>query len=387
MDKNLQLSGKFKIAMFVLIAIGLVTVIAGFMSGKMERTWANLLLNNFYFFMLAIGGAFWLAMQAITQSGWSAGLLRIPQAMGNYIIVSFFLWIVMFFGLHDLFHWSHPEAVAHDALLQHKEPYLNVTFLIIRYVVFFVLWIYLTQRLRKLSLEEDKHGGLTYFYKAEFTSKVFIFVFAFSFSLFTIDWLMSLDAHWFSTVYPAKMFISAFFHGAAIVTGIVIILWKQGYLPFVNKSHFHDLSKYIFALSIIWAYLWFAQYLLIWYANIPEETIYYVPRTLEYYKFFFYAELVVNWLFPFLFLMWNRIAKNPNALLFAVIVVSIGQWIELYMAIFPDTVEQHTIGWLEIGTALGFWGIFAFTVGWSLSKMKLVPKNHPYIQESIHHHA
>jgi hypothetical protein len=387
MDKNLQLSGKFKIAMFVLIAIGLVTVIAGFMSGEMERTWANLLLNNFYFFMLAIGGAFWLAMQAITQSGWSAGLLRIPQAMGNYIIISFFLWIVMFFGLHDLFHWSHPEAVAHDALLQHKEPYLNVTFLIIRYVVFFVLWIYLTQRLRKLSLEEDKHGGLTYFYKAEFTSKVFIFVFAFSFSLFTIDWLMSLDAHWFSTVYPAKMFISAFFHGAAIVTAIVIILWKQGYLPFVNKSHFHDLSKYIFALSIIWAYLWFAQYLLIWYANIPEETIYYVPRTLEYYKFFFYAELIVNWLFPFLFLMWNRIAKNPNALLFTVIVVSIGQWIELYMAIFPDTVEQHAIGWLEIGTALGFWGIFAFTVGWSLSKMNLVPKNHPYIQESIHHHA
>jgi hypothetical protein len=387
MDKKLQLSGKFKIAMFVLIAIGLITVIAGFMSGHMERTWANLLLNNFYFFMFAIGGAFWLAMQAITQSGWSAGLLRIPQAMGSYIIVSFFLWIIMFFGLHDLYHWSHPEAVAHDALLQHKEPYLNVTFLIIRYVIFFLLWIYLTQRINKLSKEEDKHGGLTYFNKTEFTSKVFIFVFAFSFSLFTIDWLMSLDAHWFSTVYPAKMFISAFFHGSAIVTAIVIILWKQGYLPFVNKSHFHDLSKYIFALSIIWAYLWFAQYLLIWYANIPEETIYYIPRTLEYYKFFFYAELVVNWLFPFLFLMWNRIAKNPNALLFTVIVISIGQWIELYMAIFPDTVPDHVIGWLEIGTALGFWGVFSLTVGWSLTKMNLVPKNHPYLQESIHHHA
>jgi len=150
MHKKLQLSGKFKIAMFVLIAIGLITVIAGFMSGHMERTWANLLLNNFYFFMFAIGGAFWLAMQAITQSGWSAGLLRIPQAMGSYIIVSFFLWIIMFFGLHDLYHWSHPEAVAHDALLQHKEPYLNVTFLIIRYVIFFLLWIYLTQRINKL---------------------------------------------------------------------------------------------------------------------------------------------------------------------------------------------------------------------------------------------
>ena len=289
--------------------------------------------------------------------------------------------------MHDLYHWSHPEAVAHDALLQHKHAYLNVPFQAIRYIVFFGLWIWLTQRIKKLSANEDINGGLTYFTKTEFTSKVFIFVFAFTFSMFTIDWLMSLDAHWFSTVYPAKMFISAFYHGAALITAIVIILWKQGYLPFVNKSHFHDLSKYIFALGIIWAYLWLSQYLLIWYANIPEETIYYIPRSLEYYKFFFYAELILNWFFPFLFLMWNRIAKNPNALLFAVVVVSIGHWVELYMAIFPDTVAQHAIGWIEIGTALGFWGIFALTIGWSLSKMNLVPKNHPYIQESIHHHA
>ena len=387
MDKKLQLSGKFKIAMFILIAIGIISVIAGFMSESTERTWANLLLNNYYFLSVAIGGLFWMAMQAITQSGWSAGLLRIPQAMSNFLVISFLLGLVMFLGVHHLYHWSHAEAVAHDALLQHKSPYLNVPFLAIRYVIFFALWIWITQRIKKLSLQEDIDGGLTFFNKVEFLSKVFIFVFAFTFSMFTIDWLMSLDAHWFSTVYPAKMFISAFLHGSAIITAIVIILWKQGYLPFVNKSHFHDLSKYIFALSIIWAYLWLSQYLLIWYANIPEETVYYIPRSLEYYKTFFYAELILNWFFPFLFLMWNRIAKNPNALLFTVIVLSIGQWIELYMSIFPDTVEHHTIGWLEVGTALGFWGIFALTVGWSLTKVNLIPKKHPYLQESIHHHA
>ncbi len=386
MDKKLQLSGKFKTAMFVLIAIGIVTVVVGLIQNPV-RMWANLLLNNFYFFSLAIGAAFWLAIQAITQSGWSAGLLRIPQAMSNYLIVSMILWALMFFGVHDLYPWTHADAVAHDELLQHKHPYLNLTFFAVRYVVFFLLWIYLTQRIRKLSLEEDKHGGLTYFYKIEFLSKVFIFVFAITFSLFTVDWLMSLDPHWYSTIFPMKYFMSSFYHGSVIITAIVVILWKQGYLPFVNKSHFHDLSRYIFALGIIWAYLWFSQYLLIWYANIPEETIYFVPRTLSYFKFFFYAEVVVNWLFPFLFLMWNRIAKNPNALLFTAVVLSIGHWIELYMTIFPDTVDKHYIGWQEIGTQLGFWGLFALVVGWSLSKMPLIPKNHPYINESLHHHV
>jgi len=382
MDKKVQLSGKFKIAMYILIVIGLISVAVGFLTEDSKRAWANLLLNNYYFMSVAIGATFWLAMQYITQSGWSAAYIRVPMAMSNYFIVSMILFAIMFMGMHDLYHWTHADAVAHDPILQHKAPYLNVPFFAIRYFVFFGLWILLSQRMKKLSLQEDKIGGLTNFFKLEMNSKIFIFVFAVSFSLFTIDWLMSLDPHWYSTIYVIKKFIMAFFHGAAVITAIVIILHKLGYLPMLTKAHVHDFSRYIWALSLIWGYIWLSQYLLIWYANIPEETIYYVPREMGEYKALFYVELIMNWAFPFFFLMWNRIAKNQNLVLLTVVVLMLGQWVELFMSIMPGTVEHHGISLVEIGTFIGSLGLFALVVGMSLSKLPLIPKNHPYLIES-----
>ena len=383
MDKKLQIGGKFKIAMFVLIALGIIVTIIGFLSGEATRTWANLLLGNYYFLSITMGAAFWMALQAITQSGWSSAYLRIPQSMSNYFIVSGILWIFMFFGLHDLYHWTHADAVADDPLLLHKQPYLNIPFFTVRFVLFFLLWIFLTQRIRKLSLSEDLNDGNQYFQKIEFTSKLFIFVMAFSFSMFTIDWLMSLDPHWYSTIYAIKKFVSSFYHGTAIIIAVVIILHKLGYLPMLTRTHMADFSRYLFALSIIWGYMWLSQYLLIWYANIPEETIYYVPREMGEYKNYFYAELILNWAFPFLFLMWNRVGKSQVAMLFAIGVLMIGQWIELYMSIMPGLVESHQITIYEIGIFLGFLGIFSFVVAWSLSKVPVIAKNHPYLAESM----
>lgn len=382
MDKKVELSKNFKVAMIILIVVGLISVAIGFLTEDGKRAWANLLLNNYYFLSVAIGAIFWFAIQAVTQSGWSAAYLRVPMAMSNYIIVSMILFAIMFFGLHDLYHWTHHDAVINDPVLLHKEPYLNVPFFTIRYVVFFALWIFLTQRIKKLSLQEDQIGGTAYFEKIEMTSKIFIFVFAVSFSLFTIDWLMSLDPHWYSTIYVVKKFIMAFFHGAAVITAIVIILHKLGYFPMLTKKHMGDFSRYIWALSLIWGYIWLSQYLLIWYANIPEETIYYIPRELGEYKTLFYVELIMNWAFPFFFLMWNRIAKNQNLVLFAVLILIVGQWVELYMSIMPGTVEIHGISFIEIGTFIGSLGLFTLIVGNSLSKIPIIPKNHPYLIES-----
>ncbi len=384
MDKKVHLSKTFKIIMIVMIVLGIISVIAEFITQDSTRVWANLLLNNYYFLSVAIGALFWMALQAVTQSGWSAAYLRVPQSMSNYLIVSFILFALMFFGVHDLYHWTHADAVAHDPLLQHKEPYLNLPFFAIRFVVFFLLWILITKRINFLSLKEDKEGGITFFNKIEFNSKVFIFVFAFSFSLFSIDWLMSLDPHWYSTIYVVKKFIMAFFHGVTVITAIVIILHKQGYFPMLTKKHISDFARYIFALSIIWGYMWLSQYLLIWYANIPEETVYYIPREMGEYKTLFYLELIMNWAFPFIFLMWNRVAKNENLVLFAVLVLIAGHWVELYMSIMPSLNLKHSITLIEVGTFIGFAGLFGLVVGTSLSKMPIIPKNHPYLSESLH---
>lgn len=383
-DKRLQVSGTFNVVMYIMIAVGLIAILAGFFTGDTTRTWANLLLNNYYFLSVTIGATFWMALQSITQSGWSAAFIRIPQAMSNYLLVSFVLYIVMFFGIHDLYHWTHAEAVDQDAILLHKSPYLNIPFFTIRYIVFFGLWILMTQRIKKLSSLEDQFGGTHYFNKIELMSKAYIFILAVSFSLFSIDWLMSLDAHWYSTIYAIKKFVMAFYHGVVAITVIAIVLHKTGYLPSLNKTHLSDFARYIFALSIIWGYMWLSQYLLIWYANIPEETVYYVPRIMSEYKTMFYLELIVNWLFPFIFLMWNRVAKNANALLVVAFVLFIGQWIELYMSIMPSTVDAHNISYIEIGSFIGFTGLFTWVIAYSLSKMRIVPKNHPYMEESLH---
>lgn len=383
LDIKIKVSSKFRIATIIMIAIGIIVIVSGFLTGNTHRTWANLLLNNFYFLSLAIGATFWMAMAGITQAGWSSAYLRIPQAMSMYIIVSFVLWFFMFFGIHDLYHWTHPEVVANDHILLHKSPYLNIPFFTVRFLIFFVLWILLTLRIRKLSLKEDIEGGTKLFNKIEFTSKVLIFVLAFSFSLFAIDWLMSLDAHWYSTIFAFKKFVSAFLHGTAIITAIAVILNMNGYLPMLTKAHKADFSRYIFALSIIWGYMWLSQYLLIWYANIPEETVYYVPRIMSEYKGFFYAELILNWLIPFLFLMWNKIGKTNWGLLSIAFILIIGQWVELYMSIMPGSVDSHSISYIEIGSFIGFAGLFALVVATMLSKSNLIPKKHPYIMESM----
>jgi hypothetical protein len=386
LDKQLVISKKFNYLVFALMGIGLVTIVAGFFINP-EKTWANYLMNNYYFLSLAIGGTFFVALQYITQTGWSSAFIRIPQAMANVIpVIALLMLPIIIFGLPELYHWAHPGAAAHDPIIAHKTPYLNLPFFISRYVIYFVVWTFLTRYLNKLSLKEDQVGGLTYFHKSEFFSKVYIFALAVTFSLATFDWIMSIDVHWFSTIFAVRNFAMSFYHGTVVITLIVIILNKLGYLPFLNKSHLKDFSKYIFILSIIWTYLWFAQYILIWYANIPEETVYYMPRTKGEFTPLFYTELFLNWVIPFALLLSNYLVSHKNTLLAICIIIIFGHWVDLYLQVIVGTYGKLQIGLIEVGTFLGFAGMFAYVVARALKSVPLVAKNHPYLEESLNHH-
>ncbi len=392
MDKAYTVTPIIRFLSIGLVVIGIAALIIGFQSDP-QRTWANYLISSYYFISLAIGATFFMAIQYITQSGWSSMFKRVPEAMGSYIPYAAVLMLVfVILGAHSIYHWTHHDAVEADPLLMHKSPYLNIPFFIIRFIVILSAWIFFIALLRRLSLKEDKVGGLQCFTKSEYYSKVFIFVLALTFSLGTFDWVMSIDAHWFSTIFAVKNLISAFFHGSAVITLIVILLHKQGYFQQLNSSHLHDFSKYMFILGIIWAYMWFSQFLLIWYSNMPEETVYYQTRNSGEWGGLFYANVAINWLFPFLFLMLNKIAKNINALLVTAVILMAGMWIDLYLQIMPgSTISEtaplgvNTIGFIEIGTFLGFLGVFIFAVSRSLSKANLIPENHPYIEESLMH--
>lgn len=387
MNNNLQ-TKHYKLFLNIsiaLVVIGIGTSIFGFIFNPL-RAWANVLICNYYFISLVIGASFFAALQSITQSGWSAMFKRITEAISGYLPFAFILMLIMFLlGAGSIYKWTHEDYMKTDELLLHKAPYMNYTFFIIRFILFFGCWIIITGILRKLSIKEDKYGGLEYFNKYELYSKIYIFVLALTFSLGTFDWIMSVDALWTTDIFAWKNFGSAFLHGSAAILLLVLILHKMGYFPDLSKLHLHDFSKYLFMLSIIWGYLWFSQYFLIWFANMPEETIYYSIRNNKEWVGIFHANIIINWLFPFLFLFLNRIARNINALIFTSIVLLIGLWIDIYDQVMPGVTGKNIFGFIELGVFLGFLGIFIFAVAWTLNRASLIPENHPYLKESVLH--
>lgn len=336
--------------------------------------------------MLALGAAFFIALQHITQSGWSAAFKRVGEAMAGYIPVAAVFFLLVIFGMKNIYEWSHPDTVAHDALIAHKSPYLNVPFFYLRLILFFALWILMIWLIRKTSLQEDREGGLQFFHKSEQYSKILIFILAVTVSLSAIDWIKSIDAHWYSTLFALKNFVASFYHGVTILVLIVFLLHNKGYFGFLNGYHLHDFARYIFMLAIVWGYFWFSQFMLIWYGNIPEETVYYVKRWENGWQILFFAEIAINWFIPFVVLLPTRTSRSKPVIFAMVILLVIGHYVDLYLQIMPGTTGKLLFGFIEIGTFLGYTGIFALSTGYWLSKAPLVPKNHPYLEESLEHH-
>jgi hypothetical protein len=375
----------FRIIALALFLAGLGTMVYGFIADP-GRTWASYLLNNFYFLSLAMGAAFFFVIQYISQSGWSVGFKRVPEAMMAYLPFAAVLFLLMYFGIHSLYHWSHSDAVATDELLQHKAPYLNTGFFMIRLVVYFALWVLLAEALRRFSRREDVAGGFENFHKSEFYSRVFIFILAITFTLAAFDWLMSLEPHWYSTIFALKFMVSAFLHGVSIMVLIIFLLHRKGYFPFLNKYHLHDFARYLFMLAIVWGYFWFAQFMLIWYANIPEETVYFVHRWKDGWQLLFFLEIGINWAVPFFVLLPIKASRNMTVISIVIVLLVIGQYIELHNHIMPETTGRLVPGFIEIAGFLGFAGLFALVVSYALGRANIVPVNHPFLEESKDHH-
>jgi hypothetical protein len=293
--------------------------------------------------------------------------------------------------MKDLYQWTHNDVVALDPVLQHKSSFLNIPFFFVRMILYFVLWIVFARKLRQISLQEDtldpsdSKGIMVLFGKTELYSKIFIFILAITFSLSAIDWIMSVDVKWYSTIFALKNMVAAFLHGVSILTLIVFILVKMGYFPFFNKYHLHDFARYIFMFSIVWGYFWFAQFMIIWYGNIPEETVYYSERWKEGWKVLFFLEIGLNWFIPFMVLLPVKASRNITMITIVILFLIIGQYVDLFVQVIPGTSGALKFGWISAGTFLGFAGLFSLVVATALSKAKLIPPNHPYLEESVNH--
>lgn len=391
-------TGRAKTLSLVAIAVGVVAVAFGLLSSDhimVERTYANLLLMGYYFTCLCAAGGFFLALQYVTQSGWSSGLIRIPQAMASILpIASLILLVIIVAGLfsHNLYHhWyaeglTDPESPNYDALVAGKAAFLNAPGFLFRQVVFMGSYAICSWLLARYSYQEDLDGSLNSYKKSFKLSAIFLVIFGFTSPIWSFDTIMSLEAHWFSTMFGWYNFAAMWVSGLCAITLIIIQLNKMGYLSWVNENHLHDLGKLIFGFSIFWTYVWFAQFMLIWYANIPEETVYFYKRWEPEYKPWFWINILINFVVPVLILVNRDFVRNRNILAFVCILLLAGHWLDYYIMVMPGTVETHRgFGWIEIGAALAFTGLFCFLVLNKLSKHALAPAKHPFLEESLHH--
>jgi len=336
-----------------------------------------------------MGAAFFLAAVYLAWGGWYTVFKRVVEAISQWMpFAAGILFIVLILGNSHLYEWTHKEVVEHDELLQHKSVYLNLPFFFIRFIFFVSALIICTILLRRASLKEDTlpHGDTSMHKRSLVLASVFVPFFAVYILVTAWDWLMSLDPHWYSTMYGWYSFASFWVTSISVITLFTIFLKKAGYLKEVNVNHFHNLGIMMFAFSIFWTYVTFCQFMLIWYANIPEETIYFQHRY-GHYHFLFYGIFIMNFVLPFLLLMSRDAKRNLNRLAFVACIIIFGHFVDFYLMIMPASLGPESsppFGFLEIGLPCLYAGLLLYVVFTSLTKAKMVPSNHPYLQESLH---
>ena len=372
----------------VLFALG-AGAFAMALKTDLTRAWGSFALNYFFFMCFAVGGLFFAAIQHATNAMWSAPVRRIAEAYTSFLPFVLILFVILaVFGLHHLYEWSHPDVIAADAALRGKVGYLNGKFFIIRNVIAILLWIFFAKAIVGNSLKQDATGDFRYTKKNRVLAPLFLIVFALSFTMMSFDVLMSLDPHWFSTIYGVYCFAGLFYSVLALTCIIAILLRRANLLvSIISEDHLHDIGKFMFAFTVFWAYISFAQFMLIWYANLPEEN--YIRRFHGGWFNISVFLLVGKFLVPFFALIARGSKRNECRLLIVASFMLVAQWIDLLWLIQPELgfskLAPH-VGWIEIGTTLGFTGLFGVVVTRFLSKNNLVAIGDPRLKESVEHH-
>lgn len=407
MNDRFEIPARLRLTSFVLMGLGLLALIIGAItllgsSGELavydkSRFWLVLMHNSVYFLLISLASVFIMAAASMAQGAWLVTYRRVPEAIGANVwifgvIAGVILMLVAFTfnvdGHNPIYHWVHPEG---DDILMGKKGFLNPGMFAGFTIVTIALWSYFGRKFRAMSLAQENapRNATKNYWRMVTISALFMVVFALTqMSTTPWMWIMSIDAHWFSTMFSWYTFASAFVAGMAMILLWVVYLKNQGNLVLVTNEHMHDLGKYQFAFSIFWTYLWFAQYMLIWYGNIPEETIYFQIRQYGPYSLIWYSVIIINFVAPILILMSRPSKRNYFTVTFMAMVIIFGHWLDFYIMMYPGPLGQHWhLGFYELGIMAGFIGLMMFVVSRTLASASLVPANDPLLKESIIHQS
>lgn len=358
---------------------------------------ASLLGGTFWWMCVALFGVFFIAVGYVAEAGWYVAIKRVIEPFYRFLPIGGLLLVLIFFIFGEyLWDWrfyalnefdENGKKVLFDTLIDGKRPFLSIVFVFATSVFLIGLWTLFGHMFRTLSLKEEQSGGYSFHHKSRTFSAMFLPIFGLGFSLTCFLWLMSMEPHWFSTIYAVYCFAGLFTSGAMITALIAMHLKEKGFLPILSGDHVHDLGKFIFAFSVFWAYIWVSQFLLIWYANIPEETIYFYNRQQDF-SFLFGANVAINFFFPFLALM-TRESKRKHLSLRAVIrVLLVGRFLDMFLLVIPGALGAE-YGFSDVvmmaGSFVMLGGVFLLIVFKGFEQTSLVAKNHPFYEESVHH--
>ena len=437
-----EFSAKAKTTLLAGMVIGILCLALTWFGddGFHTRFWSNFLHNSVFFTGIALMAGFFMCVSITAWAGWYVVFKRVWESISLFLLVGIVLMGILgfatFFDLHHLYHWNDEASVASDPILQGKAGFLNKYFYLIGSLILLGIWYFIVTRIRSLSLSEERHGadGYSYHYKMRKYAALYLPIAGFGSAFVIWQWVMSIDAHWYSTMFAWYVGASWFVSMICLTILILQYLQGRGYYTNVTVEHFHDLGKFLFAFSIFWTYVWFSQYMLIWYANVGEETIYFKER-LTNYKPLFWLNILINFIAPFFILMRNDTKRKMGSLSFAAGLVLFGHWLDFFLMIKPGVLHTshalaghgaghgdghgghgheatghgadaahdaaHAVGHhasafeigftmpgiLEVGTFVGFLSLFLFFVFTSLSRVTLTSASDPYLEESLHHHA
>jgi len=356
-----------------------------------------LLHNSVFFTLITTASIFIQAAASLAQGGWIVAYKRIPEAIGANVwifglITAIILFCIAFIfnidGHNPIYHWVHPEG---DKILEGKSAFLNIPMFVGFTVAAIALWSFFGKKFRALSIAQESapRNSTKIYWNMVKWSAGFLLVYALT-QMSTIPWLwiMSIDAHWYSTMFSWYTFASAFVSGISLILLWVVYLKNQGHMEIVTKEHVHDLGKLMFAFSIFWTYVWFDQYMLIWYSNIPEETVYFKMRQQGPYGIIWYSTFAINFIMPILVLMSRPSKRNYFTVTFMALMIIFGHWLDFFIMTMPGPLGEHWhLSWYELGIFAGFIGLLIFTVANTLTKSSLIPHNHPLLKETLLHQS